>query len=108
MFAYPKDPDQDYVKRVIGTPDDTVAMRDGIVYVNGEPQDEDYVRRIDSTNDVVSQDFEWQRPYLATTSEAVRRHYQPTRDSWGPLLVPAGKYFVLGDNRDDSSDSRYS
>jgi signal peptidase I len=107
VFAYPKDPDQDYVKRVIGAPGDTVAMRDGTVYVNGAPQDEDYVRRIDSTNDVVSQDFEWQRPYLVTTSEAVRRHYQPTRDSWGPLLVPAGKYFVLGDNRDDSSDSRY-
>jgi signal peptidase I len=107
VFAYPKDPDQDYVKRVIGAPGDTVEMRDGTVYVNGERQDEDYVRRIDSTNDVVSQDFEWQRPYLVNTSEAVRRHYQPTRDSWGPLLVPAGKYFVLGDNRDDSSDSRY-
>jgi len=107
VFAYPRDPDQDYVKRVIGTPGDTVEMRDGTVYVNWQPQGEDYVLRIDSTNDVVSPDFEWQRQALLDTSAAAQRSYQPTRDTWGPLLVPAGKYFVLGDNRDDSSDSRY-
>lgn len=107
VFAYPRDPSQDYVKRVIGIPGDTVAMRDGHVYVNGEPQREDFVLRIDSTNDVVSPDFEWQRPYYLAPSELARRRYQPTRDTWGPLLVPPKKYFVLGDNRDDSSDSRY-
>jgi signal peptidase I len=107
VFAYPRDPSQDYVKRVIGTPGDTVAMLDGQVFVNGRPLHEDYVVRVDSTNDVVSPDFEWQRPHLVGVSAAARRRYQPTRDNWGPLLVPAGKYFVLGDNRDDSSDSRY-
>jgi signal peptidase I len=107
VFAYPRDPSQDYVKRVIGIPGDTVAMRDGQVYVNGERQHEDYVLRIDSTNDVVSPDFEWQRAYYLAPSELARRRYQPTRDTWGPLLVPPKKYFVLGDNRDDSSDSRY-
>lgn len=107
VFAFPRDPSQDYVKRVIGTPGDTVAMRHGTVYVNGQSQHEDYVLRIDSTNDVVSPDFEWQRQYLVGLSQAARRRYQPTRDTWGPLLVPDGKYFVLGDNRDDSSDSRY-
>lgn len=107
VFAYPRDPSQDYVKRVIGTPGDTVAMRHGTVYVNGQRQHEDYVLRIDSTNDVVSPDFEWQRKYLVGLTQSARRRYQPTRDTWGPLLVPAGEYFVLGDNRDDSSDSRY-
>jgi signal peptidase I len=107
VFAFPRDPSQDYVKRVIGTPGDTVAMRDGHVFVNGRLQREDYVVRIDSTNDVVSPDFEWQRSYLIASSAPARRRYQPTRDNWGPLFVPAGKYFVLGDNRDDSSDSRY-
>jgi signal peptidase I len=107
VFAYPRDPNQDYVKRVIGTPGDTVAMHHGQVEVNGRQQAELYVQRIDSLNDVSSADFEWQRPFLAAFSDEDRRRYRPTRDTWGPLVVPAGKYFVLGDNRDDSSDSRY-
>ncbi len=107
VFAYPRDPNQDYVKRVVGEPGDTVAMRNGQVEVNGRRQAEPYVQRIDSLHDVSSADFEWQRPFLTTFSVDDRRRYHPTRDTWGPLLVPAGKYFVLGDNRDDSSDSRY-
>jgi signal peptidase I len=107
VFAYPRDPTQDYVKRVIGTPGDTVAMRRGYVLVNGNRLAEPYVQRIDPDNDVTSPDFEWQRPFLLARSDDDRRHYHPQRDEWGPLVVPAGKYFVLGDNRDDSSDSRY-
>lgn len=107
VFAYPRDPNQDYVKRVIGAPGDTVAMRHGQVEVNGRRQVEPYVQRIDSLHDVSSADFAWQRPFLVASSEEDRRRYRPTRDTWGPLVVPAGKYFVLGDNRDDSSDSRY-
>jgi signal peptidase I len=107
VFAYPRDPNQDYVKRVIGTPGDIVAMRHGRVEVNGRRQVEPYVQRIDSRNDVASADFEWQRPFVTGFSDKDRRRYRPTRDTWGPLVVPAGKYFVLGDNRDDSSDSRY-
>ncbi|MGH7539220.1 MAG: signal peptidase I [Gemmatimonadales bacterium] len=107
VFAYPRDPRQDYVKRVIGTPGDTVAMRQGEVEVNGQGLAEPYAQRIDPKNDVTSSDFEWQRAHYAASSEDDRRRYQPSRDTWGPLVVPAGKYFVLGDNRDDSSDSRY-
>jgi signal peptidase I len=107
VFAYPRDPNQDYVKRVIGTPGDIVAMRHGQVVVNGRRQVEPYVQRIDPRNDVASADFEWQRPFVTAFSDKDRRRYRPTRDTWGPLVVPAGKYFVLGDNRDDSSDSRY-
>ncbi|MGH7615005.1 MAG: signal peptidase I [Gemmatimonadales bacterium] len=107
VFAFPRDPNQDYVKRVIGVPGDTVTMRHGQVEVNGQEQTEPYVQRVDSLNDVSSADFDWQRQFVAAASDADRRRYHPTRDSWGPLVVPAGKYLVLGDNRDDSSDSRY-
>jgi signal peptidase I len=107
VFAFPRDRNQDYVKRVIGTPGDTVQMRGGRVMVNGATLEEPYVQRIDPDNDVVNTEFEWQRPYYVTLSPDDRRSYHPSRDTWGPLLVPPHKYFVLGDNRDDSSDSRY-
>jgi signal peptidase I len=63
VFAYPRDPHQDYVKRVIGTPGDTVEMRGGRVRVNGTPLIEPYVQRIDPAHDAVNAEFEWQRPY---------------------------------------------
>jgi signal peptidase I len=107
VFAYPRDPSQDYVKRVIGTPGDTVSMQAGRVQVNGHWLSEPYVQRIDPENDLVNSDFEWQRAFYLTGSDEDRRRYRPRRDDWGPLVVPEGKYFVLGDNRDDSSDSRY-
>lgn len=107
VFAYPRDPRQDFVKRVIGVPGDTVAMRSGLVEVDGRALEEPYVRRVNARNDVYSPDFRWQRDVYADSSADARRHYLPTRDTWGPLIVPAGKYFVLGDNRDDSLDSRY-
>lgn len=107
VFAFPRDPNQDYVKRVIGTPGDTVAMRHGHVLLNGHWLVEPYVQRIDPDDDVTNPDFEWQRQFYLARSEDDRRRYHPQRDEWGPLAVPAGKYFVLGDNRDDSSDSRY-
>ena len=107
VFEFPKDPTLNYVKRVIGTPGDTVAMRAGEVEVNGAWLTEPYVQRIDATHDAASPDFGWQRDFLVGQTPLEQGHYHPTRDTWGPLLVPAGKYFVLGDNRDNSSDSRY-
>ena len=107
VFAYPRDPSQDYVKRVIGTPGDTVQMRSGVVTVNRQTLVESYVLRIDPRNDDVRPDFDWQRPFYLASSEEDRSRYHPSRDTWGPLVVPPGKYFVLGDNRDDSLDSRY-
>jgi signal peptidase I len=106
VFAFPKNPELNYVKRVIGVPGDTVEMRGGEVRVNGEPLREPYVQRVDPTHDVYDPEFNWQRPYLVGGAVAARS-YRPTRDTWGPLSVPAGKYFVLGDNRDNSADSRY-
>ena len=107
VFEFPKDPSVNYVKRIIGQPGDTVAMRDGQVYVNGAALDEPYVQRIDPLHDQFEPDFDWQREYLIDATDADRARYHPTRDTWGPLFVPAGRYFVLGDNRDNSADSRY-
>jgi signal peptidase I len=106
VFAYPKNPELNYVKRVIGVGGDTVEMRGGEVRVNGEPVAEPYVQRVDPAHDVYDPEFNWQRDYLVG-GPATARTYHPTRDTWGPLAVPRGKYFVLGDNRDNSADSRY-
>ncbi len=106
VFAYPKDPELNYVKRVIGVPGDTVEMRGGEVRVNGVALAETYVQRVDRAHDTYYPEFSWQRDYLVG-GPAAARGYRPTRDTWGPLAVPTGRYFVLGDNRDNSADSRY-
>jgi signal peptidase I len=106
VFSYPKNPEQHYVKRVVGMPGDTVEMRDGEILVNGEVLEEPYAQRTDSLHDLYSPEFNWQRTYFVGRWDDVRR-LRPTRDRWGPLAVPSGKFFVLGDNRDNSSDSRY-
>ncbi len=106
VFAYPRNPEQNYVKRVVGVPGDTVEMRRGRVLVNGRPLVEPYVQRVDPARDVTDPEFNWQRDYFAGTPDDPRRLH-PTRDDWGPLVVPGSKYFVLGDNRDNSADSRY-
>jgi signal peptidase I len=105
VFAYPLDQSKNYVKRVVGLPGDRVAMRDGQLYVNGERVEEDYVQHTQPGTDYYDPSFEWQKDYLAPEVDAST--YRPTRDDWGPILVPAGQYFALGDNRDNSQDSRY-
>jgi signal peptidase I len=107
VFPYPRDPSLNFVKRVIGVGRDVVEMRDGTVLVNGRTLTEPYVQRRDPWHDITSPEFNWQREYYTDTSLAARRRYDPTRDTWGPLLVPPGRLFVMGDNRDNSSDSRY-
>lgn len=104
VFLPPHEPDKNYVKRLIGLPGDTLMMRDKILYVNGEPQDEPYVQFADARDLAVPQ-MSWQRDHLVDGIDPVR--YRPTRDNWGPIVVPENGYFVLGDNRDDSEDSRY-
>src|SRR5213596_4105175 len=92
VFAYPKNPELNYVKRVIGAPGDRVEMRGGTVRVNGTPLVEPYVQRVDPGHDVSDPEFNWQRDYLAGGVRGARE-YHPTRDTWGPLVVPPGKYF---------------
>lgn len=76
VFVAPDEPDKLFVKRVIGTPGDTVQIIDGVLYINGEAIDEPYLK-------------------------------EPMAGSYGPYVVPDESYFMLGDNRNNSLDSRY-
>jgi len=104
VFHPPHEPDKNYVKRLVGVPYDTLEMRDKRLYLNGSPVYEPYARYVDRRGDAVHPDMGWQSNHLIADTP---RRYQPTRDNWGPIVVPPGRYFVLGDNRDNSEDSRY-
>jgi signal peptidase I len=91
VFRYPNDPRRDFIKRVVGLPGETVAIRDKQVTIDGTPLEEPYAFHADDTI--------W--PGDPSIPEPHRR-----RDQMAPLRVPDGAYFVMGDNRDDSSDSR--
>lgn len=83
VFRYPRDRSLDYIKRIVGVPGDTLEMRNKVLYRNGAAVQEPYTRHT--------------QPMLMI----------PGRDDWGPITVPEDKFFALGDNRDDSSDSRF-
>ncbi|MDH5590842.1 MAG: signal peptidase I [Gemmatimonadota bacterium] len=104
VFTPPHDPSKHYVKRLVGIPGDTLEMRDKVLYRNGFEVREPYVQHRDRRRDTVHPDMRWQSNHLVAST---RHRYQPTRDNWGPLVVPHGQFFVLGDNRDNSEDSRY-
>ena len=106
VFLPPQDLTKNFVKRLVGVPGDTLEMRDGVLYRDGQALHEGYVTRTDPDIDPSTVEFGWQRDYLVRTAEA-RSGYHPSRNNWGPLVVPEGNYFVLGDNRDNSLDSRY-
>jgi signal peptidase I len=90
VFKYPEEPDRDFIKRVIGLPGETVELRNKKVFVNDKPLDEPYIHFLTPpSND-----------YQEVTSADVRERF-------GPVTVPADRYFVMGDNRDNSQDSRY-
>lgn len=105
VFRPPHDPQRDYVKRVVGVPGDTLEMRGKTLYLNGQPQEEPFARHIDRRGDAVHPGMSWQSDHLVAAGH--RNRYTPSRDTWGPLVVPLHEYFVLGDNRDNSEDSRY-
>jgi signal peptidase I len=104
VFHPPHEPDKNYVKRVVGLPRDTLEMRDKNLYLNGSPVYEPYAQYVDDGGDAVHPDMEWQSHHLIASPP---RDYHPTRDNWGPIVVPEARFFVLGDNRDNSEDSRY-
>ena len=87
VFRYPEDEHKDFIKRIIGLPGDTIQIREKIVSVNGEPfHDEAFTQRVD--------------PGM------IDGRINP-RDNFGPITVPPDSYFVMGDNRDQSLDSRF-
>lgn len=104
VFVPPHVKEQNYVKRLIGAPGDTVEMRDKSLYVNSAKKVEPYAH-YGPDPDVYATVMDWQCGYRpASMSEDDCR---PSRDNWGPIVVPAGRFLMLGDNRDDSEDSRY-
>ena len=86
VFKYPVNPAQDYIKRVVGLEGDTIEIIDKKVYVNGVPQEEEYAIYLDN--------------------KVLPENLQP-RDNMGPITVPEDSLFVMGDNRDNSYDSRF-
>lgn len=86
VFRYPVDPSKDFIKRVIGLPGDTVCIRDKIVFVN---------------------DQRLQEPYAVFNDSKIMPAGLSPRDNMGPIIVPPNSLFVMGDNRDESYDSRF-
>lgn len=83
VFDFPEDPSKDFIKRVVAVPGDVIEIREKKVFLNGEELDEPYIQHVDASTSV------------------------PRRDNFGPVMVPENKYFVMGDNRDESYDSRF-
>ncbi len=94
VFRYPENNKIDYIKRVVGTPEDKLEIKNRQVFINGEMLAEDYVKYTDpSAQPVTSND---PRMFKGSIN----------KDNFGPIYIPKGKWFVMGDNRDNSSDSR--
>jgi len=122
VFRPPHDPDLDVVKRLVGGPGDTLSMRDKQLFINGERMDEPYVRHSDFEGDVGHPWMRWQCGDPVRLGPDISGAYrvpesdrpdpddgvcQPTRDNWGPIVIPPDHFFTIGDNRDDSVDSRH-
>ncbi len=106
VFRYPVNPTQHFVKRVIGLPGDRVRLVNKEVYVNGHPLPERYVVFRSQVQDVFRDDFP-QTDFISANVDSRWWVEMRSRVRRGELVVPQDAYFVMGDNRDISDDSRY-
>jgi signal peptidase I len=104
VFRYPMDIRQNYVKRVIGVPGDHIRVADKVVYLNGKPLTEPYTQHVFPGIEPYRDNFpsEPYGPVYDRAREMLANHVMN-----GELVVPPGSYFAMGDNRDNSLDSRY-
>jgi len=89
VFKFPEEPERDFIKRTIGLPGETIELRNQTVFVNGQPLTEPYAS------------------YLFPPADETQTDGFDIRRKYGPVTVPDGHYFMMGDNRDDSQDSRF-
>ena len=92
IFPYPQDPSIDYIKRAVGLPGETLEIRNDRVFINGEPLDESYAY------------FE---PNERKSRQAQGLEAAAPLSRYGPVKIPQGKLFAMGDNRYNSADSRF-
>jgi len=105
VFRADHSPGLDIIKRTIGIPGDTLWMTDAVLFRNGGQVDEPYVIHDPRVPDAADASMVWQYEHLAPGVD--RSAYKPTRDNWGPLVIPEQRYFMMGDNREYSLDSRF-
>jgi signal peptidase I len=109
--AQGRDPTPTLVKRLVGTPGDTLYMRNALLYVNGIAQRQGFGANAPAPDPGMANEvnplFDWQKKVGLKSSRFGAAPAQPTHDNWGPLVVPPRRLFMMGDSRYNSKDSRY-